>query len=489
MKLSKENIEYIVTHFAKMTSQEEFIELLNYSKQIIIGENFKQFEVKQLTYYANPLVSGARYQQFKIKKKDGGIRIINAPIKELKLIQQCLNLILQCVFTPHNAATGFVGGKSIVDNAKAHINRHYVYNIDLKDFFSSIDQARVWKCFQLKPFNLDNQIRLTAERKEKTKFWSGVVFSDMSKAYPGDKDENIQKWTLLMKRYLDDISNQEFYKELKQLKVAFARLAYSEKKLTIVENISKWWNCIPIARTHIASSIAFLACTEMEVERFVNGQWEKVNKNVLPQGSPVSPVITNIVCQKLDFLLTGVAKRFNLKYTRYADDITFSSNKNVFKEGSDFLNELKRIIDDQNFHIKESKVRLQQTYYRQEVTGLIVNTGVNISRDYVKQIRMWLYYWECYGYDKAYTYFLPQYYKKRLKPVKGMPNMANVISGKLEYLKMVKGADNALFMKLQERFERLSSKHMTVSSILDIWEKHGMDKAMEVFYNFRQETA
>jgi len=239
---------------------------------------------------------------------------------------------------------------------------------------------------------------------------------------------------------------------------------------------------MPIARTHIAATIAFLACTEMEVERFVNGQWEKVNRNVLPQGSPVSPVITNIVCQKLDFLLSGVAKRFNLKYTRYADDITFSSNKNVFKDGSDFLNELKRIIDDQNFHIKESKVRLQQTYYRQEVTGLIVNTGVNVARDYVKQVRMWLYYWERYGYDKAYAYFLPNYFKNRLKPVKGKPNMANVIAGKLDYLKMVKGKDNQLFLKLQERFDRLIVKQASAEQILDIWENEGIERAMEIFY-------
>jgi hypothetical protein len=70
------------------------------------------------------------------------------------------------------------------------------------------------------------------------------------------------------------------------------------------------------------------------------GEWEKVTRNVLPQGAPTSPVLTNIVCQKLDFLLTGVAKRFGLKYSRYADDITFSSMHNVYQPDSDFLKEL-----------------------------------------------------------------------------------------------------------------------------------------------------
>jgi RNA-directed DNA polymerase len=67
-------------------------------------------------------------------------------------LQKTLALILQAVFEPHNAATGFVWERSIVDNAKLHVGSNYVYNIDLKDFFQSIDQARVWKTLQLKPF-------------------------------------------------------------------------------------------------------------------------------------------------------------------------------------------------------------------------------------------------------------------------------------------------------------------------------------------------
>jgi hypothetical protein len=56
-------------------------------------------------------------------------------------------------------------GKSIVDNAKIHVGNNYVYNIDLKDFFPSIDQARVWKCLQLSPFNLSDSVALTEEEK------------------------------------------------------------------------------------------------------------------------------------------------------------------------------------------------------------------------------------------------------------------------------------------------------------------------------------
>jgi hypothetical protein len=238
------------------------------------------------------------------------------------------------------------------------------------------------------------------------------------------------------------------------------------------------------SRLDIANIIASLCCTEMEVERKNEaGKWEKVKRNVLPQGAPTSPVLTNIVCQKLDFLLTGVARRFGLKYSRYADDITFSSMHNVYQPESEFLKELHRIIDEQNFHIKESKTRLQKDGYRKEVTGLLVNEKVNVQQRYIKQLRMWLYYWESYGYEKASGFFLQQYIADKSHVKNGKPDMAYVISGKLDYLKMVKGADNELYLKLRSRFTKLSCVKAPMDALLDIWEKEGIDNAMNRYYN------
>src|SRR5690606_14368924 len=124
--------------------------------------------------------------------------------------------------------------------------------------------------------------------------------------------------------------------------------------------------------------------------------------NVLPQGAPTSPVLTNAICERLDVRLHGVAKRFGMNYTRYADDLTFSSMHNtyeikpgvsakIYEKDSAFDQEVRRIIADQNFHIKESKVRLQKPGYRQEVTGLSVNNKINVSGRYVKQLRQWIF--------------------------------------------------------------------------------------------------
>jgi retron-type reverse transcriptase len=228
-----------------------------------------------------------------------------------------------------------------------------------------------------------------------------------------------------------------------------------------------------------------LCCTEMDVERKnkITGDWETCKRNVLPQGAPTSPVITNIICYKLDRRLSGLAKRFGLKYSRYADDITFSSMHNVYQPESAFLNELHRIISDQNFHIKESKTRLQKDGYRKEVTGLLVNEKVNVQRRYIKQLRMWLYYWERYGYERASGFFLQQYIADKGHVKNGKPDMANVISGKLDYLKMVKGADNELYLKLKSRFEKLTGYKDPINQLLNVWENDGIEKAMDVYYN------
>jgi len=369
MKLTKDNISFIKLSFQKMKDNDDFLNLLNYVKKLIHGDACFLFGIKQIKYHCNPKKNKLRYYQFVIKKKSGGERIINAPNRGLKSIQKCLNLIFQTVYNVNPVATGFVPKKSIVDNARIHAASNYVYNIDLKDFFSSIDQARIWGRLQYPPFNLNEATN----------------------------------------------------------------------------------------RLQLANIIASLLCNEMEVTRpNENNEWALIKKNVLPQGAPTSPTISNIICQQLDYYLSAVAKKFGLRYTRYADDITFSSMHNVFQKDSKFLIELHRIISQQNFYVNESKTRLQKQGYKQEVTGLIVNERPNVKKNYIKKLRMWLYLWEAYGYDKANVFFQGSYSvdKGNLKGNKA--NFVNVLSGKLDYLKMVKGSDSDVYKKLKQRFLKLT---------------------------------
>ena len=536
MKTEQKQIEQIRQAFATMQYKEDLLDLLNLAKSIIYGAHYVPFQLAQLTYYIqskidteykrfsfetntvdlnNPevlLVSrpNERYQSFTLKKKSGGTRTIHAPVNGLKAIQRSLAFILQCVFEPHSAANGFVMGKSIVDNAKIHVGNHYVYNIDLKDFFPSIDQARVWKCLQLLPFNLSDSVALTEEEKFRAmrtgvrKFITeqheeiyykieegGQFFFINDKAGHFNRYEERLTAHIPRPKQMLQLDNSEimeqhqaYQKEKEEILIEdFKRYMLADDNKRILLNQSK-------SRKRLASIIAMLCCTEMDVERKnkVSGEWETCKQNVLPQGAPTSPVITNIVCYKLDRRLSGLAKRFGLKYSRYADDITFSSMHNVYQPESAFLNELHRIIADQKFHIKESKTRLQKDGYRKEVTGLLVNEKVNVQRRYIKQLRMWLYYWETYGYERAYGFFLQQYLADKGNRVKGKPDMANVIAGKLDYLKMVKGADNELYVKLKSRFDVLTNSNTKIISrkqhldkVLNLLFESGIENAMDIY--------
>ena len=392
----------IFERFPKMKTQEDLLELLNEVKRFLDGEpeNFKPLSVKSLNYYKNIKASGGnRYRTFSIKKKSGGFRIINAPCSGLKVFQKCLNIVLQTYYQPNASAYGFVPGRSIADGAKKHIGKRYVLNIDLKDFFDTIEHHRVKAIFSLPPFNLKD-----------------------------DKETH---------------------------------------------------NSLPYI-------LANLCCHPKEVTRFDKaGNPYQCVRNVPPQGAPTSPIITNLICRQLDRRLLGLAKRFRLSYSRYADDITFSTNaKEVFEPGSEFMVELRRIVEeDQKFRINDEKTRVQSRAYRQEVTGLVVNRKVNATKRYVKQIRMWLYLWDHYGYDRATACFHRDYNKSKGQTKHGT-HLENVLEGKLNYLKMVVGADNAAYTKLAESYKRLQKglePGVNVSAILDVWEREGIDKAMEVY--------
>ncbi|WP_186564819.1 retron Ec67 family RNA-directed DNA polymerase/endonuclease [Lawsonibacter celer] len=108
----------------------------------------------------------------------------------------------------------------------------------------------------------------------------------------------------------------------------------------------------------------------------------------LPQGAPSSPIITNLICQPLDTYLLKIAKKYKLDYTRYADDLTFSTNDRHFVENQEnFLAEANAAIKRASFSINEKKTRLQFKDSRQEVTGLIVNKKLNVNHAYVRKTR------------------------------------------------------------------------------------------------------
>ena len=118
-------------------------------------------------------------------------------------------------------------------------------------------------------------------------------------------------------------------------------------------------------------------------------------KNSLPQGSPCSPVITNLISHALDVRLAKLARKNSCTYTRYADDITFSTNKRIFpsdiatdENGVIFISKkLSSEINRAGFTINETKTQLQYKDSRQDVTGIIVNKTINTKVEYWKLAR------------------------------------------------------------------------------------------------------
>jgi RNA-directed DNA polymerase len=268
-------LHYLLLKSAKTTR--ELAALLGYSKAS---------SLTGIVYDHSHL--GNRYTSFDIPKKSGGIRTIDAPNAHLKLLQHRISILLQdCISIieknngiENKIVHGFKRKLSILTNASCHTNKKYVLNLDIEDFFGSINFGRVRGYF---------------------------------------------------------ISNKYFRLDPK-----------------------------------IATILAQIAC-------YNNG---------LPQGSPCSPVISNLIFQSTDIKLLNFSKKNNLIYTRYADDLTFSSNEKISKK---IISEIILIIEGdnnkKNFYVNDAKTRLQEKFFRQSVTGLTVNKKVSVSKKYFRNAR------------------------------------------------------------------------------------------------------
>jgi RNA-directed DNA polymerase len=259
------------------------------------------FKPKAVSYILYVLPDVSKYKTFQIPKRNGGQRTINAPVKGLKLLQSRLSDLLQDCMDEiaiarrlkDRTAHGFKRKLSIITNARQHRHRRWVLNLDLEDFFPSINFGRV-RGFLLR--NRDFQLH-----------------------------------------------------------------------------------------EHVATVITQIACHE----------------DSLPQGSPCSPVISNLVAHLLDMRLVKLASETGCTYSRYADDLTFSTNKKDFpaeiavpssaQDSAAHLwlpgQALQRVIERTGFRVNATKTHQMYRTSRQVVTGLVVNKKINIRGDYRHSVR------------------------------------------------------------------------------------------------------
>lgn len=174
-------------------------------------------------------------------------------------------------------------------------------------------------------------------------------------------------------------------------------------------------------------------------------------KKALPTGAPTSPILSNIVCIKMDKQLEEFCLKSGLTYTRYADDLTFSSNQVIKQE---IIQNLKSIINASGFKLNEKKFRLISSKGKQVVTGLVVNKKVNVDRKYIRRIRAMLYSWELMGVEIAAA----KHYKLKELSSEYVNKFVRKLAGQIEFISQVRGIEDAIYSKLKAKF--ISNLHL-----------------------------
>ncbi len=313
---------------------------LTIDKPILFLKLLQTSKITIQKYIDNP-----QYKEFEIPKKKGGTRKILAPNEQLKSIQKKLNEYLQNYYywIKPTESHGFtinpyenIKTCNILENAKPHVGKNYVLNLDLKDFFPNISAKSVFETFKSEYFRFNEEIAILL--------------------------------TLL--------------------------LTY---------------------------------------------------KGNLPIGAPTSPVISNFVCLKLDQELLTFAYHNQLTYTRYADDLTFSSDEFIDKN---LIEEIKQLIINNNFQINLKKLRLSRNSSKQTVTGVIVNEKPNIDRVYLKKIRAMLFDLNQNGISKA----TKNHFKIKFEDENLHQKFLNKLGGYINFVGQIKGKQDITYRKFKKEF-------------------------------------
>ena len=314
-----------------------------------------EVEYRDLNYWIYRTPEQRRYATFDISKKSGTPRRIDAPTTNVKILQQKLNQVLQSVYRPKPSVHGFVIGKNVRSNAQQHAGKRWVFNVDLENFFPSINFGRVRGMFMGKPYGLPQKV---------------------------------------------------------------------------------------------ATVIAHLCCFQGH----------------LPQGAPTSPVISNMICAQMDSQLQQLAGFNRSTYTRYADDMTFSTTSRRFPTDIGVVNSLyqihpgaglKQTIEQNGFAINSKKVWLSGRHRRQVVTGVTVNDFPNLPRRFTSQIRAMLYAWRQHGLCAAQDHWERKYSAKHRAPWRTLPRFEQVLRGKIEYLGMIRGGESGVYLRFLDQLGEL----------------------------------
>ena len=193
---------------------------------------------------------------------------------------------------------------------------------------------------------------------------------------------------------------------------------------------------------------------------------------VMPAGAPTSPVLSNIICAKLDKRLAALAARLGGTYTRYADDLTFSFDRRldqlrsvaiIDEEGKPAVGaSISEIVTSEGFSINMEKFRISTKGSRKTVTGLVVNEKVNVKRSWYLKLESLIYAVEKFGLDTVAAESFPQEDILGVAPAR----LLRQLHGKVSYLRMIRGKGDWLAADMAYRFNNLhKSVRLRVPSV------------------------
>jgi RNA-directed DNA polymerase len=191
----------------------------------------------------------------------------------------------------------------------------------------------------------------------------------------------------------------------------------------------------------------------------------------LPQGAPTSPVISNFVCRRLDNELRKLAAKTKCNQSRFADDITFSTNETTFSprlvkrwstinRNVELGDELVGILAAHDFELKRGKTRIQSHNDRQVVTGLTVNCKVNVQQAFVRRLRAILHGIATNGLPASEAKFAALD-KTRTTRLSSSPSLIQHIEGKFAFLRLVRGNDDSIYARYAIAAHRLGALRYT----------------------------
>jgi RNA-directed DNA polymerase len=273
--------------------QEHFANLVGYDYSYLLG-------------ISN--VTESYYKEYYLKKRDGGIRIINEPLPDLKAVQDWIldNLLMRACRPSYisRIAKAFIPKKNIKDNAVYHLNKKILVCLDLHDFFGSIKRNKIFSVFE--------------------------------------------------------------------------KFGYSKSLCVFLSHL----------------------CTL---------------DNILPQGAPTSPMLSNLIFKDCDDLILDYCEKCNITYTRYADDMIFSANEmNVRK----LIGYVRNVIQKQGLKLNDKKTKVLYRGRRQTVTGIVVNDKLQATKKYRQKVRQEVYYIRKFGLEnhisRAHISMSPVLYLRHL---------------------------------------------------------------------------